>query len=527
MSTVTHADQQRLAPRATLPVIMLALATVVSAMASLNVAIPSIARDTHATQTQLSWIIDAYALVFAALLLLGGAIGDRYGRRRALLAGLVIFGAGSVAAMTVSDPAWLIAMRGVLGVGAALVMPATLSTITSTFPPEQKTRAVGAWAGVAGASAIVGLLASGVVLEAWSWRAVFALNVVLAVIAIIGTLRVIPESADPEAPRLDLVGALITVLGLGVLVYSVIEAPSHGWGSAHTLGGIAIGLLLLVAFVRWELTRENPLIDPRLFRNRAFTAATLSITFAFFAFFGFVFLVLQYLQLVRGDSPLVAAVSLIPMALALMPSARVVAPRLSVHLGVMRVSVLGLALVAAGLLVLSRLDGGSSYWLLFTGLVLLGAGMGLAMTPATAAITDALPVAKQGVGSAVNDLARELGGALGIAVLGSVLHSTYRSHLDPTGLTEPAAEQARSSLAMASRLGPMVESQAQQAFVDGMQLALGCAAAVVAVTAVAVLALLQRPDAEPHNTDIDPMGADATADAVGPQGLDHTRVGRH
>ena len=384
MSTVTHADEQRLAPRATLPVIMLALATVVSAMASLNVAIPSIARDTHATQTQLSWIIDAYALVFAALLLLGGAIGDRYGRRRALLAGLVIFGAGSVAATTVSDPTWLIAMRGVLGVGAALVMPATLSTITSTFPPEQKTRAVGAWAGVAGASAIVGLLASGVVLEAWSWRSVFALNVVLAVIAIIGTLRVIPESADPRAPRLDLVGALITVAGLGVLVYSVIEAPSHGWGSAHTLGGIAIGLLILVGFVRWELTRENPLIDPRLFRNRALTAATLSITFAFFAFFGFVFLVLQYLQLVRGDSPLVAAVSLIPMALALMPSARVIAPRLAGHLGVMRVSVLGLALVAAGLLVLSRLDGGSSYWLLFTGLVPLGAGMGLAMTPATA-----------------------------------------------------------------------------------------------------------------------------------------------
>jgi EmrB/QacA subfamily drug resistance transporter len=528
MSTVTHVDEHRLlAPRATLPVIMLALATVVSAMASLNVAIPSIARDTHATQTQLSWIIDAYALVFAALLLLGGAIGDRYGRRRALLAGLVIFGAGSVAAMTVSDPAWLIAMRGVLGVGAALVMPATLSTITSTFPPEQKTRAVGAWAGVAGASAIVGLLASGVVLEAWSWRAVFALNVVLAAIAIIGTLRVIPESADPQAPRLDLVGALITVLGLGVLVYSVIEAPSHGWGSAHTLGGIAIGLLLLVAFVRWELTRENPLIDPRLFRNKAFTAATLSITFAFFAFFGFVFLVLQYLQLVRGDSPLVAAVSLIPMALALMPSARVVAPRLSVHLGGMRVSILGLALVAAGLLVLSRLDGGSSYWLLLTGLVLLGAGMGLAMTPATAAITDALPVAKQGVGSAVNDLARELGGALGIAVLGSVLHSTYRSHLDPKGLTEPAAEQARASLATASRLGPMVESQAQQAFVDGMQLALGCAAAVVAVTAVAVVALLQRPDTEPPNKDIDPMGADATTEAEGPQRLDHSRVGRH
>jgi EmrB/QacA subfamily drug resistance transporter len=526
MSTVTHTDERRLAHRATLPVIMLALATVVSAMASLNVAIPSIARDTHATQTQLSWIIDAYALVFAALLLLGGAIGDRYGRRRALLAGLVIFGAGSVAAMTVSDPTWLIAMRGVLGVGAALVMPATLSTITSTFPPEQKTRAVGAWAGVAGASAIVGLLATGVVLEAWSWRSVFALNVALAVIAIIGTLWVIPDSADPRAPRLDLVGALITVAGLGVLVYSVIEAPTHGWGSAHTLGGIAIGLLILAGFVRWELTRENPLIDPRLFRNRTVMAATLSITVAFFAFFGFVFLVLQYLQLVCGNSPLLAAVSLIPMALTLMPSARVIAPRLAGHLGVMRVCVLGLSLIAAGLLVLSRLDGESSYWLLFTGLVPLGAGMGLAMTPATAAITDALPVAKQGVGSAMNDLARELGGALGIAVLGSVLQSTYRSHLNPAGLPDPVAEQARSSLAIASRLGPVVETQAQQAFADGMQLAFGCAAAVVAVTALAVVALLHRPDAGRHSTYDDSWGADATAEAQSPERFNNTRLGR-
>ena len=203
------------------------------------------------------------------------------------------------------------------------------------------------------------------------------------------------------------------------------------------------------------------------------------------------------------------------MALALMPSARVIAPRLAGHLGVMRVCVLGLALIAAGLLVLSRLDGESSYWLLFTGLVPLGAGMGLAMTPATAAITDALPVAKQGVGSAMNDLARELGGALGIAVLGSVLQSTYRSHLDPAGLPEPVAEQARSSLAMASRLGPVVESQAQQAFADGMQLAFGCAAAVVAVTAVAVVALLHRPDAGHHSTDVDSWGADTTAEGHG------------
>jgi EmrB/QacA subfamily drug resistance transporter len=491
MLTVSQEGREARTHRATLPVIMLALATVVSAVASLNVAIPSIARDTHATQTQLSWIIDAYALVFAALLLLGGAVGDRYGRRRALIVGLVIFGGASLAAMMVSGPTALIVLRGVLGVGAALVMPATLSTITSTFPPEQRPRAVGAWAGVAGASAILGLLMSGLLLEIWSWQSVFGLNVVLAAVAIVGVARVVPESAEPDAPRLDMVGAALTVGGLGALVYSVIEAPTHGWDSPHTLVGIAIGLLILAGFVWWELSRPNPLIDPRLFRNRAFSAASLSITVQFFAFFGLVFLLLQYLQLVRGDTPLVAALSLVPMALAMMPSARGIAPRLSQHIGAMRVCVLGLALITGALVVLSRLDAESSYWLLLTGLVPLGAGMGLAMTPATTAITDALPVAKQGVGSAMNDLARELGGALGIAVLGSLLQSTYRNNLDVEGLADPAAEQARSSLALAAQLGPSVKHEAQVAFSDGMQMAFLCAAVVVAVTAVIVVGLMR------------------------------------
>jgi EmrB/QacA subfamily drug resistance transporter len=484
------------AHRKVLVVTCLALATVVSAVASLNVAIPSIAADTHASQTQLSWVIDAYALVFAALLLLGGAIGDRYGRRRALLAGLTLFGAGSAAAMTVSDPGWLIALRGVLGIGAALVMPATLSTITSTFPREQRERAVGAWAGVAGASAILGLLASGVLLEAWSWRAVFGLNVVLAVVAVVSTLRVIPESADPEAPSLDLVGALITVAGLGTLVYSIIEAPTAGWSSAGTLAGIATGLALLGAFIAWELRHPAPLLDPRLFRHRAFAAGTVSITLQFFAFFGFVFLIMQYLQLVRGESPLVSALSLVPMAMAMMPAARIAAPHLAARAGALRTCLLGLLLITGGLLVISRLDGDSSYWLLLSGLLPLGAGMGLAMTPATAAITDALPEAKQGVGSATNDLARELGGALGIAVLGSLLQSTYRSHLHLDGVPEPLAEQARSSLALASRLGPSVAQDAQAAFTDGMQFALVCAAAAVAMAAVGIVALLRGEHGE-------------------------------
>src|SRR5438876_732032 len=270
--------------RRVLAVTCIALATVVSAVASLNVAIPSIARDTHASQTQLSWMIDAYSLVFAAPLLPAGGLGDRLGRRKALLAGLAIFGAGSVAAMSYADANWLIGMRAVLGLGAALVMPATLATITSTFPPAQRAKAVGTWAGVAGASAILGLLTSGLVLEQWSWRAVFAINIMLAVLAIVGTLRVVPESADPDAPPVDWVGAAIAVAGLGVLVYSIIEGPTAGWTSTRTLAGIGAGVAVLAGFVGWELRAAEPLLDPRLFRHRAFAAGTLSLTLQFFAF---------------------------------------------------------------------------------------------------------------------------------------------------------------------------------------------------------------------------------------------------
>src|SRR6516165_6789463 len=246
-------------------VVCVALAAVVSAMSSLNVALPEIARSTHATQTQLAWIIDAYSLVFASLLLPAGAFGDRYGRRLALLAGLSIFGAASAVAMTAHSATELIALRAVLGLGAALVMPATLSTITGTFADEQRTRAVSIWAAVAGGSAVLGLLTSGLVLEVWSWPSVFALNVILAAVAIAGTLRFVPESADPKAPRLDISGAVLAVLGLVALVYSIIEAPSQGWLSARTLGGLAAGVVILAGFVWWERRRRHPMIDPRIF----------------------------------------------------------------------------------------------------------------------------------------------------------------------------------------------------------------------------------------------------------------------
>lgn len=476
-------------------VVCLALATVVSAMASLNVALPSIARATHASQTQLEWIIDAYSLIFAALLLPAGAIGDKFGRRRTLIVGLAIFGTGSALAMTVNGATELIILRGVLGLGASLVMPATLSTITSTFPAAQRTKAVGVWAGVAGGSAVLGLLTSGLVLQVSSWRSVFAVNVILAVVAIIGTLRIVPESADENAPKLDLVGAALAVLGLMSLVFSVIEAPNRGWLDAHTVVGIGLGVAVLALFVTWELRQEHPLIDPRLFRLRGLSAGTLSITIQFFAFFGFVFALLQYMQGVRGDSPLMAAVSVLPMAATLMPMSRI-APVLVARIGARRVNVIGLVLVAGGMVTLAQLGTSSSYWLVVGGLVPLGAGMGMAMTPATSAITEALPKAQQGVGSALNDLARELGGALGIAVLGSVLAAGYRGNLHLPGVASDVAARARSSFAVGNHMGGPIADHANSAFMSGMHSALYFAAGAALLAAVGVAALLRSGERE-------------------------------
>jgi EmrB/QacA subfamily drug resistance transporter len=475
---------------AVLALVCVALATVVSALASLNVALPDIARSTHATQTQLAWVIDAYSLVFASLLLPAGALGDRYGRRRALLVGLAVFGVGSAIAMTAGGATELIGLRGMLGAGAALVMPATLSTITGTFPAEQRLRAVSVWAGVAGASAVVGLLASGLLLEMWSWRAVFGLNVVLAIVSIAGTLWFVTESADKVAPPIDLGGALIAVVGLGLLVFSFIEAPDAGWASVQTVLGICGGLLGLALFVTWELHQTHPLLDPRHFRQRSLSAGSLSIFVQFFAFFGFTFVLLQYLQGVRGHSPLIAAVSVLPLAATMMPTARLT-PRLAKRVGARVVCVSGLLLIAGGLLVISQSTATSSYGLLLAGLIPLGVGMGAAMTPATAAITDALPASQQGVGSALNDLSREVGGALGIAVIGSLLTAGYQSHLSVNGLPAAIAEKARSSFAVGIHLGNPVADHARTAFVSGMHLAMLVGAGAAVLAAVLVAALLK------------------------------------
>src|SRR6204780_971631 len=344
-------------------VVCIALGAAAAAMASLNVAIPGLVRSTRATQTQLEWIIDAYLLVFAVLLLPAGALGDRYGRRTALIAGLVVFGGASGAAMLVSSPDALIFLRGLIGLGAAFVMPATLSTITGTFPPAERTRAVGVWAGVAGGSAVLGLLCSGILLQWFDWRAAFAVNVVLAAVAVAGTVRFVPESSQPDAPALDKGGALLATVGLVALVFSIIEAPDAGWLSARSLGGMTAGLAALTAFVAFERRQQYPLLDPRLFSNRKLSAGSLSICIQFFAFFGFTFVSLQYLEGVRGYSPLVAALAVLPLSATMMPAARIT-PRLVSRFGARAVCVSGLVLAAVGLVVISRIGANSSYLLM-------------------------------------------------------------------------------------------------------------------------------------------------------------------
>lgn len=498
--TAVIQDPRRL--RLVLAVMAVSLMTVVSAVSGLNVALPSLARDTGAGQTQLTWIVDAYTVVFAGLLLFAGALGDRFGRRALLLAGLTLFGTAAGLAMATTDPAVLIALRAVMGVGAACIMPTTLSVITTSFPEAERPRAIGIWVGIAGGGAVLGLFGTGLLLEWFAWNSFFGLNVALAVLGLAGTLLVVPASKDDAAPRLDLGGALLSLVAVSGVVFGVIEGPERGWTDPLTVGALALGLLAGAGFVRWELRRDEPMLDPRLFALRGFGAGSLSITVQFFAAFGFFFAILQYLQFVVGLSPLQAAIRLLPLPLVMIPLARL-APRMATRLGFRRLGPLGLVLMAAGFVVLSRLGVDLQYGMLVTGLVLFAAGMGLAGTPATVVITASLPEGKQGVASAVNDTARELGSALGIAVLGSALNQAYRNGIADVASRLPAeaAEHVRASVAftqspavaaLGDRARPVVQA-ARQAFVDGVGSAFLVAAGVLAVAAV--VTLLRAPAA--------------------------------
>ena len=466
---------------------------VISSMVALNTALPDIAVATSATQAQLTWIVDSYTLVLACLLLPAGALGDRYGRRGAMLVGLAVFGAASLVPAVLSDPTIVIVSRGVAGAGAALIMPATLSLITAAHPKDQRNKAVGIWAGVAGSGAVIGMLGSGGLLHFWSWHSIFWAFAAAGFAIFVLTLT-IASSRDAEAKPLDWQGALVIGGSVATLVFGILEAPTRGWTHPLVLSSIGCGLLLALAFGFVELRRPHPLLDVRLFAVPAFATGAATITVFFLSMFGYMFLLMQYMQLILGYSPNKTAFALSPI-LGPMLVLSVLTFWYLPRLGLRAVVFSGLMLIACGLVCLLGVKAGSPYWRAAWPMVILSTGIGLCTAPTTSVIMTTAPDDKQGVASAVNDATREIGAALGIALAGSMLAGQYSKALAPNliAFPKPVGDAASTSLGqaleVARRLGPAgvrLADVSKSAFIDAMHSSLLVLAIVIAVSAVVI-----------------------------------------
>jgi EmrB/QacA subfamily drug resistance transporter len=477
----------------TLAVMCLSLMVIGVDNTILNVALPTLVRDLGASTSQLQWIVDAYTLVFAGLLLTAGSLGDRFGRRRALTVGLLIFGAGSVASAVAGSAEQLILTRALMGVGGALIMPATLSIISNVFTvPAERGRAIAVWAGFSAMGIAIGPLSGGWLLEHFWWGSVFMVNIPIVLLALTGGRLFVPESKDPKPRGVDPLGAVLSIVGLGALVWAIIEAPVHGWTDPTTVSAFLAGAVFIAGFIAWERHTDHPMLDVRFFANPRFSAASLAVTMVFFALFGSTFLQTQYLQFVLGYSAFEAGLRVGPVALVLMVTAPLSA-RLVERVGTKYVVAGGLALVSLSLVVLSFATVTSGYPPVLASILILGVGMGMTMAPATESIMGSLPRAKAGVGSAVNDTTRQIGGALGVAILGSLLASTYASSL---GDTVPAAAKASvgAALDLARGLGgaegAALAASAKSAYVDGMGVGVLVAAGVALLGSMIALAFL-------------------------------------
>ncbi len=491
----------------------------------LNVALPHLSESLGASNSQLQWIVDSYTLVYAGLILTAGSLGDRFGRKGALTAGLVVFGIGSVASAFVGTASGLITTRAFMGIGGALIMPATLSILTNIFrDPKERARAIGVWAGVAAGGIAFGPIVGGLLITHFWWGSVFLVNVPVVLIALAAGHKLLPTSKDPSSPRLDPLGALLSILTLVVLLWGLIEAPTKGWGSGIIVAAFVGGLVLLALFIAWELHSDHPMLEVRFFANARFSAANAGITLVFFALFGSSFLITQQLQFVLGYSPLKAGFALMPIAIPLLILGPVSA-RIVERLGTKIVVTAGLVLASAGLFWLSIISYGDGYTAVLFPMIVLATGMGLTMAPATESIMGSVPRAKAGIGSAMNDTTRQVGGALGVAVIGSVLASVYRpnvtANLKTTALGKiangqgPLAEQAQQGIAairdqlgavykVAERLpggktgpaGQELIDAARHAFVDGFGGAVLVGAIVALVGAAIVFAFLPARGAD-------------------------------
>jgi EmrB/QacA subfamily drug resistance transporter len=471
-----------------------------------NVALPTLVRELHASNSQLQWVVDAYNLVFAALLLAAGSLSDRVGRKGMLLSGLAVFGLASLAGGFTTSAGQLIVARCFMGVGAAMVFPATLSLISNVFVERaERARAIGMWGATAGMAIALGPIVGGWLLEHFSWTSIFfAMAPVAAVGAGLVTLSV-PTSRDPRAPKIDRPGFLLSTAAMALLIYTIIEAPVHGWGSARSLGGFAVVTLLGGAFIAWERHTREPMLDISLFRIPRFTAASGSVTVAFFSLFGFIFLMTQYFQFLKGYGPLSAGVHLLPVATSV-GVASVLGTKLAVRFGTKVVVTSGLLAVAGFYTWVSGVSASTGYGTIAAQMVLYGFGMGFTSAPATEAIMGVVPRHKAGVGSAVNDATRLLGGTLGVAVIGSVYASLYASRLTeslpahlPGSLAGTAHESVGAALGVAGRLGHVGQTSladglhraATGAFIDG--LSTGCLVAGGVAIAGAIMAAVLLP----------------------------------
>jgi EmrB/QacA subfamily drug resistance transporter len=406
-------------PRRWVILAVMCLALVVTGLDTLIVtmAVPSIKTQLGATPGQLQWVADAYSLAFAAPILFAGALADRFGRRLGFLVGMVIFLAGSIAAVLAGSPEALIAARVGMGLGAALIMPSTLSLIRHVFPPEERAKAMGIWVGVASLGVPLGPLVGGLLLENFWWGSVFLINVPIILVAIVGALLLIPESRNENHEGLDIGGLLLSVVGALLLVDGIIEAPAHGWSSARTLAFVVVGAATLAAFILWERRAPHPMLSHAVFRDRRFGGPLVTISTVFFGVFGALFLLTQYLQLTLGYSPLIAGVHMLPMCTAVLVAPQ--APLLVQRFGLGRISMLGPLLVAACMATLA-IGGSPSGTRVLIALGLLGMGIGFGAPPSVDSILAATPAEQSGAGSAIADVAMQFGGALGIAILGSV-----------------------------------------------------------------------------------------------------------
>jgi EmrB/QacA subfamily drug resistance transporter len=477
-----------------LGVLCLSLVMIVMAVSSLNVALPTLQADLDASSTMLQWIVDSYALVFAGLLLVAGALGDRFGRKGTLLIGLALFGVGAIVSGLAGSAAVVIFGRAIQGAGAAFVMPATLSLLTAIFPPHERAKAIATWVAFAGAGGALGPIVSGALLESYWWGSAFLFNVPVVAVTAVAIAVYSPRSRDDTATPLDPRGAALSLVGLTSLLFGIIEGAERGWTDPLVVGSFIVAAVVLYGFVRWEMVAEHPMLPVSYFRDRRFSVGSAVITTSFFVMFGWFFLLSLYLQFVRGYSPLeagLATLPLPPMFIILSPRSAAIAARI----GSGRTMALGFVLVGAGMAVLAPVTPDTPYVVLALALALMGAGMAITAAPATTSIMSAVPMSKAGVASAVNDTTRELGGALGIAVLGSLLASKYRAAMGPTVHHLSAADGSTvlhgigPALGVAGRhgtAGAAIADAARSAFASGILVAMWVGAALTLLGAVIV-----------------------------------------